>query len=57
MVVALIFVLLLAGSGLAVAGVYLLAGMPWALLAGGMVLVAAAFGLRAGLPPHEVPHE
>lgn len=49
----LIVLLLLAAAGLATAGVYLLAGLPWALLTGAAVLVAFAAFLRMGLSVDE----
>lgn len=41
--------LTLAGMGLFVAGVYLLGGLPWALLAGSLASLAAAWFIRAGM--------
>lgn len=50
MVVALLlFCLGLTGAGMIVAGVYLLAGGAWALMAGGVGLVCVAAFLRRGL--------
>ena len=49
MLVALIFALLIAGAGLAIAGVFILAGLAWSLLAGAVALIAFAILLRRGL--------
>jgi len=49
MVITLIVFLVVAGAGLAVAATFMLAGLPWAMLAGGAVLIALAFGLRRGV--------
>lgn len=39
----------LAGLSAIIAGVYLLAGLPWALIAGGIACIIIAFGIREGL--------
>lgn len=49
MAIAVIIILLLAGAGLIVAAVFLLAGLAWALAAGGAALVAFALALRKGM--------
>lgn len=51
MTIALIFFLLFAAAGLSslVAGVFFLAGMGWALVAGGVALLACAAFLRSGI--------
>jgi len=49
---ALVILLLLLGAGCLVAGVYLLAGIGFALLTVGAVCLAAAFTLRRGLTIH-----
>jgi hypothetical protein len=43
------FALMVAACGLSLAGVYLLAGLPLALLCGGAWALAAALALRKGL--------
>ena len=40
---------LLAGMGLVIAGVYLLAGLGWSLIAGAVPLLALAFVIQRGL--------
>jgi hypothetical protein len=47
--VALLFV---AAGAFALAGIYLLAGMPWAFLSVGVMLFGVAIYLRAGLRPN-----
>lgn len=49
----LVIALLLAAAGLAVAGVYLLLGLPWSLIAAAVILVAFAMLLRTGMVPNE----
>lgn len=49
MVVAVILALLIVGAGLAVSAVFMLAGLAWSLLAGGVALIAFAILLRQGL--------
>ena len=49
---AIIALLFLAAGGCLVAGILLLAGLPWALLATGILLFAAAIFLRSGLRPN-----
>ena len=51
--VVLIFLLLSAAAGLAVAAVFLLAGLPWAMLTGAASLIAFALVLRRGVPGNE----
>lgn len=40
---------LLAGISSVIAGIYLLAGLPWALIAGGLAAIILAFVIREGL--------
>lgn len=40
---------LLAGVSSVIAGIYLLAGLPWALIAGGFAAIILAFVIREGL--------
>lgn len=47
-----IAVMFLAAALLVVAGVHLLAGLAWALIALGVAVFGAAVYLRAGLNPH-----
>lgn len=47
--VALIVLLLVAAAGLIVAGIHLLVGPAWAMIAAGLLLVNAALVLRKGL--------
>lgn len=49
---AVVAVLFLIAGGFVVAGVLLLAGLPWALIATGVLLFAVAAFLRSGLRPH-----
>lgn len=44
-----ILLLFVAAGSLVVAGVYLLVGLPWALIAAGVFIFAGAFSLRMGL--------
>lgn len=46
---AVLLALLLGGAGCVVAGVWLLAGMPWGLIAGGCFALAGGALLRLGL--------
>lgn len=46
-----IFALAVIGSGLIVAGVYVLAGVGWCLIAGGVMAICAAAFIRRGLNP------
>lgn len=50
--VLLIVGLLIAAAALAVAGVYLLVGIGWSLIAGGVLMAAFALFLRSGLTPN-----
>jgi len=45
----LVILMLLAAGGLAVGGVYLLAGVAWAMLSASLVLLALAVLLRMGM--------
>ncbi len=49
MLIALTVFLVLTGLGCILSGVYLLVGMPWALIAGGLSLIVLAFVAREGL--------
>lgn len=49
---AIIGLLFLAAAALVVAGIGMLAGLPWALIALGVLLFGAAIVLRAGLKPN-----
>lgn len=48
----LLILLIVLGAGCLIAGVYLLAGIGFALLAVGVICLAAAFTLRSGLTIH-----
>lgn len=48
-IIALLFAL---AAGCIVAGIYLLAGTAWALIAIGLLLFGAAVYLRSGMTPH-----
>lgn len=50
--VAIVAALFVAAAGLVVGGVYLLVGMPWALIATGLLLFGAAVHLRSRLKPN-----
>ncbi len=52
MIAFLVLALALVGVGLAIAGVYLLAGLAWALIAAGAALVGLAELLRRGMTPN-----
>jgi hypothetical protein len=47
-----VFSLFIAAVACVVAGVHLLVGLPWALIAVGVALFFAAFVLRSGLTPN-----
>lgn len=47
--IALTVFLVLTGLGCILSGIYLLIGMPWALIAGGVALIVLAFVTREGL--------
>lgn len=49
----LVILLLVMAAGLAVAGVHLLAGAAWAMLAAAVILTAFAVLLRLGMKPNE----
>jgi hypothetical protein len=40
------------GGALIVAGIYLIAGLPWSLIAAGMFFFLAAWLLRSGMMPN-----
>ncbi len=51
-ILALVVALGLAGSGLVVAGVYVLSGIGWALVAGGIAVLSGAVLLSRGMTPN-----
>lgn len=48
---AIVILLVVGGAGLFLAGLYMLAGVPWMLLVAGSAFIAAGLFLRAGLNP------
>lgn len=50
--IGLIVALFLAAAACVIAGIYLLAGLAWALIGSGVLLFAAAMLLRAGMTAH-----
>ncbi|WP_189400900.1 MULTISPECIES: hypothetical protein [unclassified Mesorhizobium] len=50
--IALIALLSVAAAAFIVAGIFMLAGMPWAFIAVGLLLFGAAVFLRSGLKPN-----